>query len=55
MGLHLLIRAILGGKCDIEHVAEDDRGQKQTGIFHLTLEIGVVINLGSWWSKVLLD
>ena len=58
MRLHLLIGAIHKGKRAIERIAEDDRGQKQTGIFHLFLEIGlrVVIypnstsRLGSWWG-----
>ena len=58
MRLHLRICAILNGKWAIEHVVEDDRGQKQTSIFHLTLEIGsrVVVypnstsRLGSWWG-----
>ena len=52
----MLLGAVLEGKRAIEHVDEDDRGQKHTGIFHLTLEIGlrVVIypnstsRLGSW-------
>ena len=39
--LHLLIGAILQGKYAIEHVAEGDRQQKQTGSFPLDLEIGV--------------
>ena len=38
--LHLLIGAILEGKSAIEHIAEGDREQKQTGGFHLDLEIG---------------
>ena len=54
--LPLLIGVILKGKCAIEHIAEDDRGQKETGIFHHILEIAlrVVIypnstsRLGSW-------
>ena len=56
--LHLLIRAICKGKCAIEHVAEDDWGQNQTGTFHLTLELGLRVvtypnstsRSGSWWE-----
>ena len=56
--LHLLIGAILKGKQAIEHVAEGDRGKKQTGSFHLTFEVGVRVviypkstsRLGSWWG-----
>ena len=39
--LHFLIGAILKGKYAIEHVAEHDRGQKQTVSFHRDLETGV--------------
>ena len=43
-GLHLLSRAILQGNWAIEHAPEDERGQKQTGSFHLTLDIVVSVS-----------
>ena len=54
--LHLLFGAILTGKEAIERIAGGDRGKKQTGTFHLYLELGVrvvvypnsTLRLGSW-------
>ena len=40
---NLLVGVVLKGKCAIEHAAEDHHGQKQTGSFHLSLEIGVKV------------